>query len=111
MRVLLTLPIREVRPATARSRIVRIGLEGTPFRYRPGHAVLVATHGYEYRRPYSIAAAPEDARQDDCLELLIGIECPEIILPKRTPLLGFRPRPLLGLDRHILRSDTATPWQ
>jgi len=74
MRVLLTLPIREVRPATARSRIVRIGLEGSPFRYRPGHAVLVATHGYEYRRPYSIAAAPEDARQDDCLELLIGID-------------------------------------
>jgi len=74
MRVLLTLPIRDVRPATQRARIVRIGLAGATFPYRPGHAVLVASHGYEYRRPYSIATPPEDAQQEDCLELLIGID-------------------------------------
>src|SRR5262245_1698731 len=74
MRVLLTLPIREVRPATPRARIVRIDLAGATFPYRPGQAVLVASHGYEYRRPYSMAAAHDDAQQEDCLELLIGID-------------------------------------
>ena len=35
--------------------------------------MAIAAHGQEKRRPYSIAAAPEDARRDRCLELLIGV--------------------------------------
>jgi NAD(P)H-flavin reductase len=69
----LTLSIREVLPATPRARIARIDLDGHAFDYAPGQAVSIATHGQEKRRPYSIAAAPEDTRRDGCLELLIGV--------------------------------------
>jgi ferredoxin-NADP reductase len=70
----LTLPIREILPATPRARIVRIDLNGHPFDYLAGQAVLIATHGGEKRRPYSIAAAPEDTRDDRFLELLVGVD-------------------------------------
>jgi ring-1,2-phenylacetyl-CoA epoxidase subunit PaaE len=69
----LTLPIREIVPATPRARIARLGLIGHSFDYAPGQAVAIATHGQEHRRPYSIAAAPEDARRHGWLELLIGV--------------------------------------
>jgi glycine betaine catabolism B len=72
--VLLTLPIREVLPATPRARVVRIDLNGQEFEYAAGQAVRVATHGQEKRWPYSLAAAPSDARRDDCLELLVGVD-------------------------------------
>lgn len=71
--MLLTLPIREVLRATPRARIVRLDLNGHAFDYAPGQAVSVASHGQEKRRPYSIAAAPEDARRDGWLELLVGV--------------------------------------
>jgi NAD(P)H-flavin reductase len=69
----LTLPIREVLPATPRARIARVDLHGQPFDYAPGQAVSIANHGEEKRKPYSLAAAPEDARRDGWLELLIGV--------------------------------------
>jgi NAD(P)H-flavin reductase len=69
----LTLPIREVIAATPRARIARLELDGQAFDYAAGQAVAIAAHGQEKRRPYSIAAAPEDARRDRCLELLIGV--------------------------------------
>ena len=71
--MLLTLPIRDVLPATPRARIARLDLDGRAFDYAPGQAVAIASHGVEKRRPYSIAAAPEDARRDHWLELLIGV--------------------------------------
>ena len=70
---MLTLPIREIVPATPRARIARLALNGHTFDYAPGQAVAIATHGHEHRRPYSIAAAPEDARLHGWLELLIGV--------------------------------------
>jgi ferredoxin-NADP reductase len=69
----LTLPIREVLPATPRARIARLDLDGQSFDYAPGQAVLLASHGREKRRPYSIASAPEDARRHGWLELLVGV--------------------------------------
>ena len=72
--MLLTLPIREVLTATPRARIVRLDLAGRSFEYAPGQAVMVATHGQSKRRPYSIAAAPEDAGRDGWLELLVGVD-------------------------------------
>jgi NAD(P)H-flavin reductase len=71
--VVLTLTLREVLPATPRARIVRLDLGGRAFSYEPGQAVLVATHGYRARRPYSLAAAPEAAERDGWLELLVGV--------------------------------------
>ena len=70
---MLTPPIREIVPATPRARIARLWLNGHIFDYAPGQAVAIATHGHEHRRPYSIAAAPEDARRHGWLELLIGV--------------------------------------
>jgi NAD(P)H-flavin reductase len=72
--VLLTLAIREILPATPRARVVRLDLGGRSFTYAPGQAVLVGAHGAPKRRPYSIAASPEDAARDDCLELLVGVD-------------------------------------
>lgn len=72
--MLLTLPVREIVSATPRARIVRLDLGGRHFPYRAGQAVLVGIHGDARRRPYSLAGAPEDARGDDCLELLIGVD-------------------------------------
>ncbi len=69
----LTLPIREVRAATPRARIVHLGLGGAAFPYLPGQAVLVGDHQGQSRRPYSIASAPEDSRDADQLELLVGV--------------------------------------
>ena len=71
--MLLTLPIREVLPATPRARIVRVDLGRERFPYLPGQALLIATHGYGQRQPYSIAGAPEDAEHDRWLELLVGV--------------------------------------
>jgi ferredoxin-NADP reductase len=70
--VLLTLGIREIVPATPRARIIRLDLDGAPFDYVAGQAVLVGAAG-ETKRPYSIAAPPEETRRDDCIELLVGV--------------------------------------
>jgi ferredoxin-NADP reductase len=71
---MLTRPIREVVRATPRARIVRLDLGHHRFPYAAGQAVQIATHGAPTRKPYSIAAAPEDAVRQDCLELLIGVD-------------------------------------
>ena len=72
--VLLTLPIRDVLPATPRALAVRVDLEGRRFPYLAGQAALIASHGHERRRPYSMAAAPEDAARDGWLEFLVGVD-------------------------------------
>ncbi|MCU1383872.1 MAG: hypothetical protein JWL71_2569 [Acidobacteria bacterium] len=70
---MLTLPIREVIVATPRARIVRLDLNGHAFDYAPGQAVAIGSHGQQKRRPYSVAAAPEDAKRDGWIELLVGV--------------------------------------
>ena len=72
--MILTLRIRDVVPATPRADIVRIDLDGHPFEYAAGQAVLVGNHGSDARKPYSIASAPEDARRDGWIELLVGMD-------------------------------------
>jgi ferredoxin-NADP reductase len=69
-----TLSIREVLRATPRARVVRLDLSGHEFRYVAGQAVSIGAPGAALRRLYSIAAAPEDARRDGWLELLVGVE-------------------------------------
>jgi ferredoxin-NADP reductase len=69
--VLLTLSIREVIRATPRAFVVRIALDGKQFPYLPGQAVFVGNHGGQ-RKPYSLAASPEEADRQRALELLVG---------------------------------------
>jgi ferredoxin-NADP reductase len=71
--VLLTLAIREVLPATARARVVRLDLDGAAFDYAAGQAILVGVPGGP-KRPYSVAASAEEARREGCLELLVGVD-------------------------------------
>lgn len=89
--MLLTLPIREVVAATPRARILRLDLDGRRFDYAPGQAVLVGLPDADKRRPYSIAAAPEDARRSGYLELLVGVDLeglagPHLTLESGAPL-------------------------
>jgi ferredoxin-NADP reductase len=72
--VLLTLAIREVTPATSRSRGVKIALGGRPFAYRAGQALRIADHQSERRRAYSITSPPISAARDDSVELLVGVD-------------------------------------
>ena len=94
--MLLTLPIRDVLPATPRARIVRLDLGGQAFSYKAGQAVMVASHGRPKRVPYSIAASPEDAARERCIELLIGVD------------EEGRPGPHLDLELHA-RVDVEGP--
>jgi len=84
--LVLTLPIREVLEATPRARIVRLDLGDRAFDYDAGQAVLIAPHGDPRRVPYSIASAPEDARRDRMLELLVGADPSES--PCFVPIVG-----------------------
>jgi ferredoxin-NADP reductase len=72
--VLLTRPIRGIRPATPRAATITIDLGGASFPYLAGQAVLLNLHGGEKRRAYSIASAPEEAARDDALELLVAVD-------------------------------------
>ena len=71
--MLLSLAIRDVLPATPRARIVRIELGSAPFDYAAGQAVLVGAAGGP-KRPYSLAASPEETRREGYLELLVGVD-------------------------------------
>jgi len=68
---MLSLRVRDVIAATPRARVIKLDLGGQPFDYAAGQAVVVGSGSQ--RRPYSLAAAPEDARRDDCLELLANV--------------------------------------
>jgi ferredoxin-NADP reductase len=97
--VLLTLRIKDVLPSTPRARVVRIDLEGHCFPYEPGQALLVAAHGHERRRPYSIAGAPEDAARDGCLELLVGVDAEG----RAGPHLTLEPGALVDIEGPVGR--------
>ncbi len=70
----LTLSTRDVLPATPRARIVHLDLAARAFPFAPGQAVLIASHGVEKRRPYSLASAPADVSRDGALELLVSVD-------------------------------------
>jgi Na+-transporting NADH:ubiquinone oxidoreductase subunit F len=68
---MLTLPIHDAEPATPRAHIIRLDLQGQPFKYRAGQAAYIQPAGADKRRPYSIASAPEETAQNDQLEFLV----------------------------------------
>jgi ferredoxin-NADP reductase len=108
----LTLPIGDVAAATPRARVVRLDLGGHQFDFDAGQAVLIASHGSEPRRPYSIASAPEDAKTRRCLELLIGIGVdgtpgPHLSLERGSPIdvegpMGTFTFPAEPAERHFV---------
>ena len=97
--MLLTLPIREIVPATPRARIVRLGLDGAAFPYRAGQAVVVGAD--EHRRPYSIASSPEESEEGGFLELLVGVDAQG----DAGPHLVLRPGVLVGVEGPLGRFE------
>ena len=71
---MITLPLRVVASATPRSRLLHLDLEGQPFVFRAGQAVMAGATGQPVRKPYSIASSPEDVVRDGRLELLVGVD-------------------------------------
>ena len=71
-----------------------IDLAGTPFPYLAGQAILVGANGAERRRPYSVAAAPEESVRDSSIELLVGVD------PEGNPggSLRLEPGALVDID-------------
>jgi ferredoxin-NADP reductase len=96
--VLITKPIRDTAAATPRARSVRIDLQGSTFPYLAGQAVLVASHGRP-RRPYSIAASPEESAQDASLELLVGVDADG----RAGPHLSLEPGTLVDVEGPVGR--------
>ena len=92
--MVITKPIGAVWPATPRARSLRIDLEGVTFPYLAGQAVYVGSHGQDRRRPYSIAAAPEESARDRSLELLIGVDADG----RAGPHLDLEPGLLVDID-------------
>lgn len=90
----LTRPIRDIRVATPRARIIRLDLQGTPFPFEPGQAIWLGAHGQHLRKPYSIASAPEDVAREGCLELLVGVDGHG----ESSPHLPLTPGALVDLD-------------
>jgi ferredoxin-NADP reductase len=70
----LTLPIREVAPATPRARLLRLDLEGRSFPYAAGQGVLIGRPGQPVRRPYSLASAPHETEEQSSLDLLVAVD-------------------------------------
>ena len=79
----VTVPLLSVASITPRSRLVTLDLRNHPFRFRPGHAVLIGEPGRE-RRPYSIANSPTQAAETQTLELLIALEADGTLGPHLT---------------------------
>jgi NAD(P)H-flavin reductase len=69
-----TFRVSSVRRATTSTRIIRLDLEGTPFKFQPGQAAALGVVGQDAVVPYSIASAPEEAARQGWLEFLIKIE-------------------------------------
>jgi NAD(P)H-flavin reductase len=69
-----TLLVREVRRATPRTRMLRLDVGGSGFRFTAGQAVMAGLHGSPLRKPYSIASAPIEAEREGYLELLVQVD-------------------------------------
>jgi NAD(P)H-flavin reductase len=69
----LTLPVRDLRVETPRTRIIRLALDDAAFSFRAGQAVHLGVHGAPLRKPYSIACSPEQAAKERALEFLVQV--------------------------------------
>jgi NAD(P)H-flavin reductase len=58
---------------TSRSRLLTLDLNGRPFRFRAGQAVMVSPPGSKLRRAYSIASSPSRSALISGIELLVSL--------------------------------------
>jgi ferredoxin-NADP reductase len=60
--------------ATPTSRLVRIALDGVPFRYLAGQAASLSASGQDAGTPYSIASAPSETVRHGAIEFLVKVD-------------------------------------
>src|SRR5688572_5861817 len=72
----LVLKVGDIRPATPRTRIIRLELDGRRFDYEPGQAIFVGRQN-ERAYPYSLTLPPEEAYRAGFLEILSRVEQPD----------------------------------
>jgi ferredoxin-NADP reductase len=72
----LTLKVRDICPATPRTRIIRLDLAGRRFDDQPGQAVFVGPKN-EKAALYSLTLPPEESHRTDCLEILSRVGQPD----------------------------------
>jgi ferredoxin-NADP reductase len=70
----ITAPVRQVIPASQRSRLINLDLRKAPFSFAAGQAVMVGLHDSLLRKPYSIASAPFELANTGMLQLLAQID-------------------------------------
>jgi ferredoxin-NADP reductase len=90
------LTVQETFRATPRATVFRLALNGQPFAYQPGQAILVGEAGGR-KRAFSLADAPERARALGFLEILVGGLMPG------DPLLSVRRGDRLEVDGPVGR--------
>ncbi|HTV01653.1 MAG TPA: FAD-binding oxidoreductase [Luteitalea sp.] len=67
----LTLTVRALSAPTPTTRRLVLDLGGVPFTYAAGQGGSIGLHGQRERRPYSIASAPADTKNDGGIEFLL----------------------------------------
>jgi ferredoxin-NADP reductase len=70
----ISVPVRHVTHATPRTRLINLDLNGVPFSFAAGQAVMVGLHNSPLRKPYSIASAPWEFIKTGVLQLLAQVD-------------------------------------
>jgi ferredoxin-NADP reductase len=70
----ITAPVRQVIPASQRSRLINLDLRKASFSFGAGQAVMVGLRDSLLRKPYSIASAPFELANTGMLQLLAQID-------------------------------------
>jgi ferredoxin-NADP reductase len=96
----IELKITANRAATPTSRIVRLGLNGTPFPYQAGQAAWLAAVPDGEFTPYSFASAPEETVRVGAVEFLVKVD--------GSTRFGARVTSLHRGDRVVLRGPTGS---
>ncbi|MEW6321813.1 MAG: hypothetical protein AB1635_12115 [Acidobacteriota bacterium] len=101
--------VREVLPATPRTRIIRLDAGSPPLAFEAGQAVSVGLEHSPLRKPYSLACAPSEAARTGLLELLVQVDepGPDPHLERAVP--GTRVAVEGPFGRFVLPPDLAEP--
>ena len=71
---MFTVPVRSVRQATPRTRLISLDVTMVAFAFTAGQAVMVGLRGSPLRKPYSIASAPWETAKTGILQVLAQVE-------------------------------------
>ena len=71
---MITVPVRQVAPATPRTRIISLDFSSKAFPFSAGQAVMLGLHDSPLRKPYSIASAPWEFDKTGQLQVLAQVD-------------------------------------